>query len=39
MRGKGAMDGAVRGRSRPGISKQEVCEWKASPLISNKPVV
>ena len=31
--GKGAMDGAERVLPRPGISKQEVCEWRAKPVI------
>jgi hypothetical protein len=26
--GKGATDGAVRQKPRPGMSKQEVCEWR-----------
>ena len=32
--GKGAMEGAGRGRRRAGRSKQDVCDWKPSPLIS-----
>jgi len=29
--GKGAMDGADRLKGRPGMSKQDVCEWRAKP--------
>jgi len=32
IRGRGGMDAAGRGRRRPGVSKQDVCERKASPV-------
>ena len=31
MGGRGAMDGAERLKGRPGVSKQDVCEWRAKP--------
>jgi len=36
MRGKGAMDGAGRGRRRPGTLRQDAEGWRAIPLSSKK---
>jgi len=37
-KGKGGRDAAGRGMRRPVVSKQDVCERKASPVAPVKPV-
>lgn len=32
------MDGAGRAKPRPGMSKQDICEWKANPPLPSKAV-